>query len=672
MLKNPDLIRSGQYWPIESRAVAITKSIPSIVDMVETGGYYVNGDGGGAIYNRAIAEPSHAGKFQDASESWFELAKQNITLKMFGAVSDGVTDTTAIFNNAIDYAMLQQVVLDVTGNYGFNGEIFRALTNHLRMKTIAPSSFINRATAHTRRFFWFDANSFDFELNAANYLVISGNDLRNTIIRIENDRDTFPNCSLSGIIAKDAQVIVASGGDVNGIVVIGAFDRTSFIDCEVQNISMTAGTQGRVNQGFVVARTTFNRGPNHIYMRRVAARNVTSPNYQDSGYGDIDGFVLYQNQVFGASFDVKGITAENCARRGIKTQLISEIATLKDVYILRNTPSVASIGTVDIAIQYYQCDLENIIVEYGGDSIHQNGTTVLNISHPGTGLTPIPNGLPYANVDGVSVTDRSATKVPITYLFNMAYSGSDDNSRILNANNIKVNGNTINSIFSINSLGQDCDAVLNLSNVLLNMDSLANNSCMLRGVGNLRRLVVNLLNFRNLSGEEVPLIKDYSNVTKINNRGNWNDNGGNIGIVTAKGRRDDPNGGIKSNNRARGNLINNSDAFVTIKGYSGVSTAETYFVPIGTDRSFGNYGFANNNALIIVASSSVNPPGIYRIGVGLAIDAVSANASIGLGANDGTIPTAGQIRMWIDPSTRNLMVRAASDNYYISVYAFTG
>jgi hypothetical protein len=637
---------------------------------VQTFGYDEKGDGGGALYERVAVEPNHAGKFQDLGGAWFGLADQDINVKMFGAKSDGLTNATNAFLNAINYAMINQIVLDVTGDYGFVGEIVFTQTNHLRMTTKAPSYFRNRAVAHTRKFFWITQAGFDFEIKAFNYLIIDGAELRSIVLRLENDADSSPNATVWGVITTNAKLIGPSG-DVNGIVVIGSYNKVDIRDTEATNITMQAGLQGRVSQGFVVARSSDIRGPKHIYMRRVAARNVTSPDYSDSGYGDIDGFALFQNEIDGGSFDVDHLTAENCARRGIKTQIISPIAIMNNVYIIRNTPSVAVIGTIDIAHQYYQCEMNNVSFEYGGNAIHQNGTTPFNISHPGPTLTPIPWGIPLASINNISIIDRGTNKVPLRYLFSLAYTGTDPNPRMFSASNVKIIGAAVNAILSLNSLGQDCVADINLSNFMVGMDSQANEAAIARGSGSLKTLNVNLTNFRNFNGEVVPLLRNYSGAINVESSyGVWSDNGGNFGVAVASGGYNSPFNGIKNTARSRGNLVNRADAIH--KSYSGISTAETYYIAQGVTQSFGNYGWINNGALIIVGTNSNEPPGIYKIGRNAVITNVSANPNITTAPNNGTEPTTGAIRMWIDAATLELKFKAVNNYYYVSVYAFTG
>lgn len=71
-----------------SRADVQVTTIPSLVAYLRTAGYSTAGDGGGALYKRAVLEPSHAGKVQSADGAWWELAENEVNPKQFGAKGD--------------------------------------------------------------------------------------------------------------------------------------------------------------------------------------------------------------------------------------------------------------------------------------------------------------------------------------------------------------------------------------------------------------------------------------------------------------------------------------------------------------------------------------------------------------------------------------------------------
>lgn len=67
-------------------------------------GHNAAGDCGQILFFKKVATaPPHAGRFQSLNGLWFELINDEITLEMFAAVGDGVTDDHQAYINAWDY-----------------------------------------------------------------------------------------------------------------------------------------------------------------------------------------------------------------------------------------------------------------------------------------------------------------------------------------------------------------------------------------------------------------------------------------------------------------------------------------------------------------------------------------------------------------------------------------
>lgn len=100
-----------------TRAVAAASRLVAPVLSVQTTGYAADGDGGHARYVRVAAQPTHAGKFQSADGSWWEMDERDVDPRAFGAVPDAAnadgsdaatfTDSTAAINAALWYASLR-------------------------------------------------------------------------------------------------------------------------------------------------------------------------------------------------------------------------------------------------------------------------------------------------------------------------------------------------------------------------------------------------------------------------------------------------------------------------------------------------------------------------------------------------------------------------------------
>ncbi|NNJ76658.1 MAG: hypothetical protein HKP56_16040, partial [Anderseniella sp.] len=99
--QTPSVVEDIDY---DTRADLQAANVAPGINLVRIAGYTAVGDGGGASYQRAGSEPSHAGKIQSGDGAWWELAETTPTPQMFGAVADGTADDTTAIQAAIDYA----------------------------------------------------------------------------------------------------------------------------------------------------------------------------------------------------------------------------------------------------------------------------------------------------------------------------------------------------------------------------------------------------------------------------------------------------------------------------------------------------------------------------------------------------------------------------------------
>ncbi len=72
-----------------TRSEAMAATIIASQDYVRTAGYASVGDGGGALFKRAVSEPTHEGKFQSADGAWWEIEESILFPEQFGAMSGG-------------------------------------------------------------------------------------------------------------------------------------------------------------------------------------------------------------------------------------------------------------------------------------------------------------------------------------------------------------------------------------------------------------------------------------------------------------------------------------------------------------------------------------------------------------------------------------------------------
>jgi hypothetical protein len=83
-------------------------TVPEDIEAIRTTGYTNPGDGGGALYLRAVAEPSHPGWFQDNGNAYWELAEgQIVETKTFGAACDDTTNDHDAVQDFFDFMSIR-------------------------------------------------------------------------------------------------------------------------------------------------------------------------------------------------------------------------------------------------------------------------------------------------------------------------------------------------------------------------------------------------------------------------------------------------------------------------------------------------------------------------------------------------------------------------------------
>lgn len=113
----------GNSLVIESRAFGETIDIPSNIDFVITGGYYIQGDGGGCMYQaNSLFTPTDTCSFQSADgQWWFPILVDGINVLQFGAIGDGEIDTAI----GTDNQPFIQSILDFLSDYGTAGSVVK-------------------------------------------------------------------------------------------------------------------------------------------------------------------------------------------------------------------------------------------------------------------------------------------------------------------------------------------------------------------------------------------------------------------------------------------------------------------------------------------------------------------------------------------------------------------
>lgn len=99
----PDAALIGNVFSLASRAIGEVTNIPANVSTVQTGGYSVAGDGGGASFVRDAGPLADGASFQSDDGAWWLLVTDNANPLMFGAIGDGITNDTAHVQNMFDF-----------------------------------------------------------------------------------------------------------------------------------------------------------------------------------------------------------------------------------------------------------------------------------------------------------------------------------------------------------------------------------------------------------------------------------------------------------------------------------------------------------------------------------------------------------------------------------------
>lgn len=97
------------YGPFVNNAAFV---IPAGVKTIRTSGYYVDGDGGGAIMVEVPVQPAYPTKFQTSDGRWWGLsANQTFWAKTFGAKGDGVTNDAPAINAGLNASVVSELWL---------------------------------------------------------------------------------------------------------------------------------------------------------------------------------------------------------------------------------------------------------------------------------------------------------------------------------------------------------------------------------------------------------------------------------------------------------------------------------------------------------------------------------------------------------------------------------
>lgn len=111
-------IGSGDAPLFDTVTAVSLASIEPLVNAIRTAGLLAVGDGGEALYKRVETEPAHAAKVQSADGTWWEIIVGDcVRPEVFGAISDGVFDSSNAIQAAINYAAAKSLKVCLSRSY---------------------------------------------------------------------------------------------------------------------------------------------------------------------------------------------------------------------------------------------------------------------------------------------------------------------------------------------------------------------------------------------------------------------------------------------------------------------------------------------------------------------------------------------------------------------------
>lgn len=146
------------------------------INFIFVSGFSSPGDGGGSLYKRVASEPVHAGKFQSVDGTWWELAENEPSVKMFGSGN-------AAHNNAVAFALEKGTTLTWSaGDYTSTASI----PNFHGVKNIGPGVIKRGAES------WYITPPTAATINKV-YAAASGGSSGNDGLSATQPIDTFQN-----------------------------------------------------------------------------------------------------------------------------------------------------------------------------------------------------------------------------------------------------------------------------------------------------------------------------------------------------------------------------------------------------------------------------------------------------------------------------------------------
>ncbi|WP_416192947.1 hypothetical protein [Nitrobacter sp. TKz-YC01] len=116
---------AGDVPTSATRALAQVATIPSARSYLIVSGFAAIGDGGQALYKKAVSEPGHAGKFQSGDGAWWEIAETRVAPQMLGYTTGDVAAYVGDALDVADYIFFPEK----SDGYDFETDVTKTLTS---------------------------------------------------------------------------------------------------------------------------------------------------------------------------------------------------------------------------------------------------------------------------------------------------------------------------------------------------------------------------------------------------------------------------------------------------------------------------------------------------------------------------------------------------------------
>lgn len=513
----PFLSSEGNSMFFKSTVSAAAFSIPVTVDCILTGGYYDEGDGGGALFIRTGSLVT--GGFIDAGGGFWELGKQQLNVKMFGA--DGVADHAAL-SAAINVCAARSCPLYFTANV-----VAPAWTRKVLNSTL--TIYGNNYTLFTDGNDVFDLNNsssiyiYDVEFNQCGVIfsLNSANNYENIVFENCQFIDTGSMC-LGGCLDLDfinVKNCIFSGTVGEAVIDLSSYIKSAYI---VNNKFLNISSTTSVLQ-------VLNFGKTQIADQPLTGNYIVNGNVFDtitsngSTLGELHAIIVYGERAVISNNIIKDIdrplSRQSGGVEGIYTKIVSGVISNN---VLINAGF--SNGNKGAMINVKGFDLGNV-AETNGANIAVVGNSLYSTNSEAR------NGI-RCEASNVTITSNTLTGINGQHAIALSWPFDENKNAVISDNVISIPNITVAHIW-INCSGENIKIVDN--SLDKNQSSGAFNGILVTGANRTETLKNISISNNNINATGLDYgIYFLSNTINISNIQCNNNNiiGGNYGIRT--------------------------------------------------------------------------------------------------------------------------------------------